>query len=136
MAGAAAIFAEQGVSLDWSKRFKVFSFDREQIDDWAWEGKLVVQRYDSLEPMVSGQSAMHCVGSTMLDMADQAGKLLQQPILYDPKVIERPRFDGDMRTMERMIPDLIGLFRFVKDVVRQTWQDAPNSTTESEEPTP
>jgi hypothetical protein len=34
----------------------------------------------------------------------------------------RPQFDGDMRTMERIVPDFLALFRSVKVLITQNWR--------------
>ncbi|TWB33266.1 hypothetical protein [Nitrospirillum pindoramense] len=125
MAEAAEIFRSCGVSLDWDKKFKVFEFDHEEIGGWTWFGSLVVQRYDMLEPMIKGEDhkAGKSAGSTLLDIAIDAGERRSPPIgIWAP--LPRPQFDGNMDTMRRMIPDLISLFRSIKDVLRRGWAPA------------
>ena len=132
MAKTAEIFRSNGVTLHWDKKFKVFAFDREEISDWSWEAKLVVQRYDMLEPMLSGRHDGRAVGSTWLSLAFDAGKLRHPPMPHTaflpPAIpVNRPQFDGDMRTMERMVPDLVELFRWTKSLVRSSWTDQPDN---------
>jgi hypothetical protein len=46
--------------------------------------------------------------------------MLDPPVSI-PSPYPRPFHDGDMRTMERMVPDLVALFRSVKDTIRVQW---------------
>ncbi len=120
------IFKANGVACKFDKRFKVFLFDEEEVCGWRWLGSLVVQRYDGLEPMMEGESktTSQSVGSTLLSIAADVARLTG---CYEQvwRSFRRPEFDGDMRTMERMVPDLVRLFRSMKDVIRQRW-DAPS----------
>jgi hypothetical protein len=120
MAGLLAIFRNLGVKTTLHKRFKTFEFDDETITGWEWKGSLVIKRYDMLEPMMEGQKGKYGVGSTFLSLAINAGALRDPPVRIDPPY-PRPCFDGDMRTMERMVPDLVALFRSVKDAIRGNW---------------
>jgi len=120
MAALHAIFRNIGVKTTWHKRFKTFEFDDETIAGWEWKGSLVIKRYDMLEPMMEGRKGECIVGSTLLDLAADAGMLRDPPIQIGPPA-PRPSFDGDMRTMERLVPDLIALFRSVKDAIRGDW---------------
>lgn len=43
----------------------------------------------------------------------------QQRLL--PPYLNRPRFDGEMRTMERLIPELVALIRWMRDLVARNW---------------
>ncbi|MEE3625609.1 hypothetical protein UCD39_16715 [Nitrospirillum sp. BR 11752] len=123
---AAEIFRSCGVSLKWHKKFRVFEFDHEKICGWTWFGSLVVQRYDTFEPMMKGEDpqAGKSTGSTLLGLAIDAGKRHDPPIIIGAPA-PRPQFDGNMDTMRRMIPDLIALVRSIKDVIRQGWPPAP-----------
>jgi len=123
MAALNAIFRKIGVETTWHKRFRTFEFDHETIAGWEWKGSLVIQKYDRLEPMMEGQKGRYGVGSTLLSLAINSGMLRDPPIEINAPA-PRPSFDGDMRTMERMVPDLIALFRSVKDAIRQHWSDA------------
>jgi hypothetical protein len=120
MAALHAIFRNIGVKTTWHKRFRTFEFDDETIAGWEWKGSLVIKRYDKLEPMMEGQKGKNLVGSTFLSLAIHAGKLRDPPVRIGAP-FPRPGFDGDMRTMERMVPDLIALFRLVKDAIRENW---------------
>ena len=73
-----------------------------------------------LEPMMEGKKSESGVASTLLDLAINAGMLRDPPIEINAP-LPRPSFDGDMRTMERMVPDLIALFRSVNDAIREHW---------------
>lgn len=117
------IFRNCGSSIELDKKFKVFSFDEEDVANWHWTGLLVVQRYDGLEPMLKGMNAAgdRSVGSTWVGLAFDAGRLCN-PIVEIPTTFpNRPQFDGDMRTMERMVPEMIALFRSIKDAIRKNW---------------
>ncbi len=70
--------------------------------------------------MLDGNNGQISIGTTMLGFAIDAGKLRNPPIIITAPA-PRPDFDGDMRTMERMIPDLVALFRTVKDTIRAHW---------------
>ena len=120
------MFLAHGVACKLFKRFRVIAFDAEVIGGWRWEAKLVVKRYGVLEPMMEGfnGSADEAVGSTFLSLAVGAGAKQVPPVVraefFPPIVkINRPCFDGDMGTMERMIPELVGLFRSMKDALRR-----------------
>jgi hypothetical protein len=115
-----AIFRNTGVKATWYKRFKTFEYDDETIAGWEWKGSLVIKRYDMLEPMMEGQKGEYGVGDTFLSLAIHAGALRDRPIQITAP-FPRPCFDGDMRTMERMVPDLVALFRSVKDAIRANW---------------
>jgi hypothetical protein len=115
-----AIFRNLGVKTTLHKRFKTFEFDDETIAGWQWKGSLVIKRYDMLEPMMEGRKDKYIVGSTWLDLAINAGMLRNPPIQIAAPA-PRPNFDGDMRTMERMVPDLVALFRSTKDAIREHW---------------
>jgi len=115
-----ATFRNLGVKTTWHKRFRTFEFDDETIAGWEWKGSLVVKSYDMLEPMMEGRKGKYGVGSTFLSVAINAGSLRDPPIRINPPY-PRPNFDGDMRTMERMVPDLVALFRSVKDAIRDNW---------------
>ena len=115
-----AIFRNIGVKTTLHKRFKTFEFDDETIAGWQWKGSLVIKRYDMLEPMMEGRQGTCIVGSTWLDLATKAGVLRNPPIQIAAPA-PRPNFDGDMRTMERMVPDLVALFRSMKDAIRENW---------------
>ena len=132
MGKTAEIFQSNGVTMQWDKRFKVFTFDRETVSGWCWETKLVVQRHDMLEPMLDASSGSRAIGSTWLNLAFDAGKLRHPPmphtVFLPPAIpVNRPQFDGDMRTMERMVPDLVELFRWTKSLVRSSWTDQPDN---------
>jgi hypothetical protein len=120
MAALLAIFRNMGVEVKWYKRFRTFEYDDETIAGWEWKGSLVIKRYDMLEPMMEGQKAKCIVGSTFLNLAVDAGMLRGPPIQITAP-FPRPCFDGNMRTMERMVPDLVALFRSVKDAIRESW---------------
>jgi hypothetical protein len=116
-----AIFRNSGVKTRWHKRFKTFEFEDEIIAGWEWKGSLVVQtRICMLEPMMDGHKGKCAVGSTWLSLARDAGDLCDPPVRITAPA-PRPNFDGDMRTMERMVPDLIALFRSVKKAIRENW---------------
>lgn len=126
MARTVELFRHSGAPVVWNKKFKVIQFDKEEVAGWEWEGSLVVQRCDMLEPMARGAGGKSSVGSTWLSLATDAGALQVPPVLstdFLPPVVvaNRPQFDGDMSTMERMVPDIIALFRKMKDVVRAGW---------------
>jgi hypothetical protein len=70
--------------------------------------------------MMGGSRANAAVGSTFLSLAIDAG-MLRDPLILIATPYPRPNFDGDMRTMERMVHDLIALFRSVKDAIRENW---------------
>ena len=72
------------------------------------------------EPMMEGRKEKCIVGSTFLNLAVEAG-MLRDPPLRITAPAPRPRFDGDMGTMERMVPDLIALLRAIKDAIRENW---------------
>jgi hypothetical protein len=120
LAAVHAIFRNLGVKTTWHKRFKTFEFAGETIAGWEWKGSLVIQRYDGLEPMMEGRKGKCAVGSTLLKLACDAGDLRDPPIKVTAPA-PRPNFDGDMRTMERVVPDLVALFRSVKDAIRDNW---------------
>jgi hypothetical protein len=46
---------------------------------------------------------------------------LRPSILLSGHAANRDGIDGDMRTMERMVPDLIALFRSVRNAIRENW---------------
>jgi hypothetical protein len=128
MARTVELFRNSGALVAWNKKFKVVQFDREEVAGWQWEGSLVIQRYDMLELMLKGIDAdgKRSVGSTWLDLASEAGVRRIPPVpptdFLPPVVLaNRPQFDGDMATMERMVPDIIALFRKMKGVVRAGW---------------
>jgi hypothetical protein len=129
------IFRNLGVKATWHKGFRTVDFDAETIHGWDWKGTLVIQRSDGLEPMLEGHSSGSSVGDTLMRLALHAGELSDAPVaklafkttfLENPPVhldvpYPRPQFDGDMRTMERIVLDLVTLFRTVKDAIRQNW---------------
>ena len=96
------IFKEHGISCKLNRRFKVFTFDEEEIAGWHWHGSLVVQRHDGLEPMMEGCSAAKdvSVGSTLLALAVAVGREARPSLEVGPPY-PRPNFDGDMQTMSR-----------------------------------
>ena len=120
MAAVHAIFRSLGVTTTWHKRFRTFEFDHEIIAGWEWKGSLVIKTFDGLEPMMEGRKGKQSVGSTLLALACDACHLRDPPVRIQAP-LPRPNFDGDMRTMERMVPDLVALFRFVKDAIRKNW---------------
>ena len=125
------IFRDAGVQVHLDKRFKVFTFDPQEAAGWTWRGKLVVQRHDNLEPMFEGDTPYHAIGSTMLDLADAAGSRRIPPVPRQrvlPPYLNRPRFDGDMRTMERLIPELVALTRWMRELVARNWNTSPALT--------
>ena len=127
----ADIFRDAGVQVHLDKRFKVFTFDQKEAAGWTWRGKLVVQKYDRLEPMFGGYTPHHAIGSTMLGLAVEAGDQRIPPIPRDrflPPHPNRPRFDGDMRTMERLIPELVALTRWMRELVARNWNTSPALT--------
>jgi hypothetical protein len=73
-----------------------------------------------LEPIMGGRQGNSVVGSTLLDLAIKAGGLRDPPIQITAP-FPRPCFDGDMRTMERLVPDLVALFRSMKASIAQNW---------------
>lgn len=132
MGKTAEIFRSSGVTTQWDKRFKVLTFDYEEVSGWCWEAKLVVQRHDMLEPMLDAYSSTRAIGSTWLDLAFEAGHRRVPPMpdrdFLPPAIpVNRPQFDGDMRTMERMVPDLIKLFRWTKSLIRDSWPAHPET---------
>jgi hypothetical protein len=114
------ICRSMGIKAKLNKKYKVLDLDTEIIHGWTWRAPLVIQRYDMLEPMLDGNNGKISVGTTMMVFAKDAGKLRNPPIIITAPA-PRPDFDGDMRTMERMIPDLVALFRTVKDTIRAHW---------------
>ena len=137
MAQTASIFEAHGVTCEWDKRFKMFLFDEEVVAGWSWTGSLVVQRYDSLEPMLKGLSldGKQSVGSTLLSLAVDAGDLREPPTPrsnFLPPIPNRPAFDGSMQTMERMVPDLITFFRWTKSVIAEGWRNAGDQSRAAE----
>ena len=117
-----SIFQRAGVVCRFNRRFNVFFFDKESISDWEWEATLVVKLGVMLEPMAQGvnRALNKSVGSTFGHLASEAGRRQEPPVLINPPMT-RPMFDGDMATMERMVPDLVRLFRLMKDAVRRDW---------------
>jgi hypothetical protein len=73
-----------------------------------------------LEPMMEGRKGNCGVGSTFLSLAIDSGMLRDPPIEITAPA-PRPCFDGDMRTMERMVPDLVALLRSMKASIAQNW---------------
>ena len=125
------IFRDAGVQVHFDKRFKVFTFDPQEAAGWTWRGKLVVQRNDTLEPMFEGDAPHRAIGSTMLGLADKAGDRRIPPLPRQrllPPYPNRPRFDGDMRTMERLIPELVALTRWMRELVARNWNTSPALT--------
>lgn len=109
------------------KRFKTVAFDAEQIKGWTWTGKIVVQRHGVFEPMLEGWDAekAHGVGSTWLALALDSGALMRPPIGFEelgPPDLpnNRPLYDGDPAMLDRLAPDLVTLFRSVKDAIRRS----------------
>ena len=120
----ANMFRDAGVEVHLDKRFRVFTFDAQEAAGWTWRGKLVVQKYDMLEPMFGGATPQHVVGSTMLALADDAAQHrvpLGPATCCEPSHPNRPRFDGDMRTMERMVPELVALVRWMRELIAKSW---------------
>lgn len=122
------IFRDAGVQVHLDKRFKVFTFDPQEATGWTWQGKLVIQKYDRIEPMFGGYMLPHVVGSTMLDLALDAGDRRTPPTprqRFLPPHPNRPRFDGDMRTMERLVPELVALTRWMRELIAESWTATP-----------
>ena len=124
LAQTAAIFRDAGVQVHLDKRFKVFTFDSQEAAGWTWRGKLIVQKYDMLEPMLEGDTSEQAIGSTMLSLAIYAGDR-RMPAMprerFWPPHPNRPRFDGDMRTMGRLVPELIALTRWMRELIAANW---------------
>lgn len=124
LARTADIFRDVGVQVHLDKRFKVFTYDPQEVAGWTWRGKLVVQKNDRLEPMFEGDTPHHAFGSTMLHLADLAGGRRTPPLPKQrllPPYLNRPRFDGDMHTMERMVPELVALTRWMRELIAKNW---------------
>ena len=100
----------------------MFSYDKEEIGGWDWQGFLVVKRQGLLEPMMEGvdRAAKINVGSTFAVLAREAGEKQAPPVVIRPPMT-RPEYDGSMATIEHMVPDLIRLFRLMKDAIRRGW---------------
>ena len=62
------------------------------------------------------------VGSNLVGIA---GEVAKSTGFYEQiwRQLGHPKFDGDMATMERMIPDLVAVFRGRKDVSRRGWSN-------------
>ena len=124
LARTAGLFREAGVQVHLDKRFRVFTFDPQEAVGWTWRGKLVVQKYDLLEPMFGGITSLHAIGSTLLHLADESGDRRRPPLPRQrlaPPYLNRPRFDGDMRTMGRLVPDLVALVRWMRELIAKDW---------------
>ncbi len=131
LAQTVELFRDAGVEAHLDKRFKMVTFDLQEAAGWAWQGKLVVQKYDMLEPMFEGATPQHVVGSTMfglaLDAADQRTPPIQRERFLAPHP-NRPRFDGDMRTMARLVSELVALTQWMRQVIAVNWTDRPTQT--------
>ncbi len=131
LAQTVGIFRNAGVQVHLDKRFKVFTFDPQEAAGWTWRGKLVVQKYDRLEPMFEGDTPLHAIGSTMFGLALDTGDRRTPPVPRErflPPHPNRPRFDGDMRTMARLVPELVALTRWMRELIAANW-DAPSTKT-------
>ena len=128
------IFERTGTACKLNRRWRMFVYEEERIGGWDWQGSLVVKRHGMLEPMIEGvdHTAKVGVGSAFLVLASEAGKKQDRPItIMSP--MTRPLFDGKMATMEHMVPDLVKLFRLMKDAIRRGW---PTSQGTLQQPGP
>ncbi len=107
------------------KKWRMIEFGTDTIGGWVWTGSLVIQRHDGLEPMMRGVSAdgAETVGAGWMNLADGVCKMLPEPVRPSHEDFGRPRFDGSMLTMERMVPDLCSMFRQIKDLLRHGWSN-------------
>ena len=119
------LFIQAGVPAKLHRRCKLIEFDGEEIGGWRWLGKLHIQRSGLLEPMVEARRAGDAavIGSTWLDLAIDCGAR-STPVLpaaaFLPPQLSCNRPLG--RDPARLVPDLIALFRRIKDAVRPVWQ--------------
>ncbi len=129
------LFSDIDPSSKFYKAFKVFEFGQEPIAGWTWHGSIVIQKYDMLEPMMTGVSGdgKESVGSSFIHITGDIARLDGR---YDKfwRGPTRPKFDGNMATMERMIPDLFNLFGSIKDALRTTWPAEFPNTPEFNQP--
>ncbi len=129
MKEAKRLFREHCAEVTADKRFKMIFFGKEEVVGWRWEASLRVMNYNSLEPMMRGEllDGTRSVGSTWLNIAEQAGAYLTPPLTwqdFSKPILQynRPCFDGRPETLERLIPELVSLFRLVKQAVREHWE--------------
>ena len=105
------------------KRWRMIEFGRERIGGWIWTGSLVIKKYDGLDPMMEGvtEDGAESVGSNWISLTSKARLLLPDDERPSHEDYGRPRFDGSMQTMERMVPDLVGMFERMKALIRHGW---------------
>ncbi len=70
----------------------------------------------------------------MLGLAVEAGDQRIPPMPRErflPPQPNRPRFDGDMRTMERLIPELVALTCWMRELIAKNWNAPPAPVEQS-----
>ena len=129
MKEAQRLFREHCAEVTADKRFKMIFFGKEEVVGWRWEASLRVMNYNSLEPMMRGEllDGTRSVGSTWLSLALDAGLYCQPPLssqdfLKPALPYNRPCFDGRPETLERLVPELVSLFRLVKQAIQMHWE--------------
>ena len=123
------MFKDRDPSAKALKRWRMIEFGREEIGGWIWIGSLVIKKYDGLDPMMEGvtEDGSESVGSNWISLTGKARLLLPEAIRPSHDDYGRPKFDGSMRTMERIVADLVAMFEHMKALIRHGWSNRPHT---------
>ena len=115
------------------KKWRMIEFGIESIGGWVWTGSLVIKRHDGLDPMMKGitQDGTESVGSNWINLTSEARMLLPESERPSHDDYGRPHYDGSMRTMERMVPDLVAMFESIKDLLQHGWSNQETSLSQA-----